>query len=198
MCEPKHSIVQYPDDHDDDASGQSYVKSILQGLGQWGKRIGNWFHLSKMGKGHSEAVGQVSKGSVWQIWDTLTNYECFWWDRKVELDGMFRGKIDKETALSSAKEYAKQVSIGSLTSLRRFLEASIKQTERPTLYLQRFHSSFLNQRGKKDFERRLRVVDVSIDKANLSKDALTKLMLGYTRRRGLLVPAWADDVSLWK
>jgi len=58
MCEPAHSIVQYPTDFDDhnlpggQMDSESRLKLALGKFWNTGKRIKNWFHYSKLGAGH--------------------------------------------------------------------------------------------------------------------------------------------------
>lgn len=135
-----------------------------------------------------------------------TRYEAYWWDRTVKLDGMFYGEaFDKEQALAAALNYAKAVSIGSMTALRRFLETSLRKSDRVHLYTMAFLEKMLNQKGRDLAIRRLRSCNISLvyirktlgwhyDKKGL--DSIIKILLGMTRQRSLLNDAWADDGSL--
>lgn len=213
MCEPYHSIVQYPD-QDDHGPTQPRLDAAthgLKGLMEKGKKILRWFHFSKMGAGHSVATPFNMRQE--RSLPRPTSYEALWWNRTVHRDGEFRGEaFDMEDALESAEEYANRTSIGSLTQLRQFLETSLQKTNRQGEYLTRFVEDFLNAEGREAFHKRSKKV-LGLNLANhrqswdflrmLQRDdpkklrSLTKFMLGYTRKRALLVPAWADDDSLW-
>lgn len=63
MCEPAHSIVQFPDpdEHDDDnfASPQAGKTSLalkLRGVLQFTTKIGRWLNFSRLGQGHGGAI----------------------------------------------------------------------------------------------------------------------------------------------
>ncbi len=207
MCEPNHSIVQFPNQDDQGNPTESRLDSIPseQGWGAWlKKKIGSYFHFSKMGLGHSETLGTISPvGRRLLIQDT--KYEAQWWDRKFHLDGTFHGpEYDKKEAFDCAHEYAKRVSIGNLTTLRQFLENSIMKTFQLSRYLELFAGSFLNREGSNEFLVKMKTklywqdlwnIPFNLDKEERRK--LLKMMLGFTRRRNLLVPEWADDTKLW-
>lgn len=66
MCEPMHSITQYPDQDDDGNPTGSRVEAMLgrpNVVVKFFKKLGSFFHLSRMGAGHSESVGQAIGGS---------------------------------------------------------------------------------------------------------------------------------------
>lgn len=211
MCEPQHSIVQYPD-NDDHGPTKSRLDAAVKGLLDQGKRILRWFHFSKMGSGHSGATG-FGRTQMRHL-PNPTSYEAMWWNRTVKRDGEFRGEsFDIADALECAEEYANRTSIGDLTQLRRFLETSMQQTNQHQGYVRQFVDGMLNKEGRDSFRKRAKKA-LGLDLANyygmsntgffrsLTNDArkrnsLTKFMLGYTRKRGLLVPEWADDASIW-
>lgn len=216
MCEPHHSIVQYPDQDnqgptwsrlDAATSSQKGIKGLLER----GKKILRWFHFSKMGTGHSGATGF---GRIQERFlPKPTSYEANWWDRSVKRDGEFRGEaFDVANALECAEAYAHKTSIGDMTQFRRFLETSLKQTDHHVGYVDQFVSGMLNQEGRDHFRNRAKkVLGLNLTVYNASNvgffrsirtdarklNSLTKFMLGYTRKRGLLVPEWADDASIW-
>lgn len=88
MCEPNHSIVAYPD-NDDKGPTAPRVENIPEAKTGILTRIKRWFFLSKMGFGHSEAVGAVSPFARQQVMPADTRYEARWWERQVILDGSF-------------------------------------------------------------------------------------------------------------
>lgn len=165
MCEPMHSIVQLPpeDMGGPPTSPQSPISSVIHSAFDFCKKVGNWFHYSKLGSGHHESMR--SRGLDRYVSDAIL-YEANWWERTVKLDcygnpfiklmihdvlpGMSdydltkdqRRHVDetKRDSLESAKMYADSVSIGSLSSLRNFLKQSILKSDRPEYYLDRFRS----------------------------------------------------------
>lgn len=197
MCEPTHSIVQYPDQDSGGNPTDSIIKAIPietkdGGVWQWlRKKIGSWFHFSKLGNGHSEAIGKLTPFARRLLPDD-TKYEALWWNRTVKLDGRFYGEeFDKDAALQATQTYAEGVSIGSLTSLRRFLEVSMLKSERAYRYVEAF-VQMLNKKGADAFNKLLKRYCF-----NVVDHRVIKFVLGFTRKRELLVPEWADDTKLW-
>lgn len=63
MCEPAHSIVQFPDpdEHDDDnysspQAGKTSLSLALGGVLKFTTKIGRWLNLSRLGAGHGGAI----------------------------------------------------------------------------------------------------------------------------------------------
>lgn len=223
MCEPTHSICQFPDQDDNGNPTGGLIDAAISSGGkdtmtqstragqvwEWTKkRFGNWFHFSKMGFGHSESVGALPMAGRMLLPDD-TKYEAQWWDRTVKLDGWFHGKdYDKQFALECASQYAHKVSIGSLTLLRQFLETSMRRSERPRAYLEAF-VQILNTKGRSVLASKLKCLGLTPQMLPISfygrcnqllnnqVDLAIKVMLGLTRKRRLLVPEWVDDRSLW-
>ena len=205
MCEPTHSIVQYRDpndghDSDNGASAQSgYSTSrLVSGLSKWAKKIRKWMHLSAMGSGHSETIGKRIGVSLWHFDNSLFRFEANWWNRTVHRDG---GNSDA-IQLDCAEDYAKLVSIGDLNQLRRFLECSMQNSDRSYLYLDRLRSDMLIPQGQQELDVKAKKVFGmkrwgfgSLAKMPLA--SVIKFTLGWTRKRKLLVPEWADDSKLW-
>jgi len=130
-----------------------------------------------------------------------------------------------EEQLKAATDYAMSVSIGDLGQLRRFLEQSLARTDKAAGYLARFRDGFLNVDGRSQFDKAchevLKVEPAVLMRTNLSSqksidlavqmgssidskksrplslESITKFVVGFTRKRKLLVPEWADDDSLW-
>ena len=200
MCEPSHSINQF-DDQDGPRAGM--LKSHLQQPESWLKKIWKWLHFSRMGAGHSEAIKATGYVEGHTIPD-ITRYEVHWWNRKVKRDGLYVGseKAEADDALEAASEYANRVSIGSLQSLRRFLEVSIDKTPNPKQYVKAFRD-MLTADGLLQFEKRLQKFGGVLYLANRdwAEEKLRKIIAatccGFTRKRGLLIPEWADDTKLW-
>ena len=238
MCEPHHSIIQFPPEDLGGPPAAGQTISILGRILDFGKRIRGWYNFSKMGKGHTEGAG--FKGLSRRCDDSIL-YEASWWNREVRRDGgiprrlllqvcpesiidqavvyadyiqsrqlqdQYSAELAKES-LDAASDYANHVSTGSLHALRSFLELSMKSTDRPQFYLRDFRQ-ILTKGGLHAYEAKLKqIVNMKIiyemlghgynrvfDDPNIRR-SVTKLMLGFTRKRGLLVPAWADDSALW-
>jgi hypothetical protein len=220
MCEPCHSIVQYPNNDDDDRSSGTPVEQHVSRIGEWFRKIGRWLHLSKMGNGHSEAI-KIAKFET-ELWlPTPTYYEVDWWRRYVHLDGGFRsyfGRIGRnaldmysaenlaanrnlravlqEEALDAAKQYANACSIGNMTTFRRFLTASLQKTQTPLKYVQRFEL-MLTRAGRDLLAKKMKHFQLTRCVSTEAVGRLTKGLLWFTRKRELLIPEWADDKGLW-
>ncbi len=231
MCEPFHSITQFPALDDEQDSIRPQLEAAIQlpirsyGLllrddtiinvkadpfSKFGVEIDEFINYSKMGLGHSESLeGLAAKARMRLPQDT--RYETAWWERKVRIDGAFYGgpKYLEQQALQSAKVYAELSSIGNLSIFRRFLETTVRKTEkyRRFQYFRRVLDNLVNAKGREILNRKLQAA-VGGNKGfniNLSLERLDEglfercisAMLGITRKRELLVPEWADDDSLW-
>jgi hypothetical protein len=210
LCEPHHSINQYPSDDSDEPTGigapnESRLRVGLQKLGDWLRRIGGYFHLSKLGSGHTESQDWALTRGLWL--PPEIRYEARWWDRQVVFDTSVMtitrlresGRYDE--ALEAATAYAHQTSIGSLFALRRFLEGSLAKSERPLSYAEHFLSDLLNLKGQTAFLAKVvRVVGrdwrCQIQMEKFPLDRFVKLILGFTRKREYMNDSWADS-SLW-
>lgn len=133
MCEPTHSIVQFPDEDDGGNPTEPRIDALptlaqKEGWWTWAKKkIGRFFHLSKLGNGHSETLTLITP-LTHSFLPIDTKYEALWWDRTVHLDGTFHGPdFNQSFALECATDYANRVSIGNLTLLRQFIEGSMKK-----------------------------------------------------------------------
>jgi hypothetical protein len=173
-----------------------------------------------MGNGHSEAVAKTRFQTELFI-PTPTLYEVNWWERKMHIDGAFRGGFNRigrnamtqhgewsnehkevremlrKEAFEAAHHYANAVSIGNMTVFRRFLATSLQKSDRPTSYIEPF-TMMLNQDGRSALAQKLVAFTLRcgrISKANVNH--ATKLLLWFTRKRELLIPEWADDKRLW-
>lgn len=205
MCEPYHSVVQYPErDKDDNDHGPKLSGGLGARALDFMKKIKSWFHFSKLGSGHSEAIKANRTTELWL--PPETRYEVAWWERKVRIDGKYSGhEFDAGLALSCAEEYSKLVSIGDLGQLRRFLEVSLAKTDRPHGYIEAFRN-ILNPQGRRALEDKLKWIAQDAHRwspmlrllgDNENLDRVIKILVGLTRKRNLLVPEWADDESIW-
>ena len=212
MCEPMHSIVQFePPTNSDDPpppsdGGDTPTGTWASRLGntvKWLKRVGGMFHLSAMGKGHSEALGSQDGRREYFLMPEATRYEASWWNREVRVDGSYFAS-EPQVALQNAKDYAGLVSIGSLHALRQFLEVSMTNTDNLMAYVRQFRN-ILTSKGRVRYEHELNRILKNRAALMLTNDyvvpshneAVRNLCLGFTRKRHLLVPEWADDRSLW-
>lgn len=205
MCEPTHSISQFPPEPPGGfGGGYNDNATKLSKLLSWGRKVFKWLHFSKLGSGHSAAESTFSN----HLWfPENTKYEAEWWNRNVRLDGHFVGdEFDRSLALQAADGYAHQVSIGNLTMLRRFLAVSMQKSDRPGAYLTRFLEDFLRKEGRDDLQQRLkRLFNISSETNRLMTlrssdpclESVIKVMLSFTRKRNLIHEAWADDTKLW-
>lgn len=181
-------------------AGTHIIGQLLGELGKFSKKVRGWMHLSKMGSGHSETLSARSNQAMYRYHTTMSLYEAHWWDRKVTRDG---GPNFGEPQFAAAKEYANMVSIGNLSQLRNFLEQSLSATDRREPYVGRFYENFLNSTGRAEFAAKFKeLFKVSrfssfSSLTNIKTESLTKFMVGFTRKRKLIVPEWADDDKLW-
>lgn len=192
MCEPTHSIVQFPDQDD---KGDP-IEAKIDALPSDGimKKIGSWLHISHCAYGHSEALGRISPMARLFL-PRDTKYEAQWWDRSVHRDGSFHGpEYNRVLALDAATCYANKVSIGTLGQVRQFLENSIRKSEmHKDAYIARYINNMLNRSGREAFLEKIKNLFGVIDPTKVVRDVI----LGWTRKRGFLVPEWADDPKLW-
>jgi hypothetical protein len=206
MCQPSHSIVQFEPPEDDFNSGDSAPPSSglmvrIGKLGKWLKRIGGMFHASRMGEGHTGALGhQCGLRETFILPPARTDYEAHWWDRTLKMDGPYGGHVGAGVAQENAQRYADAVSIGSLHALRQFLSESFDNTHTPGQYVEAFRD-ILNRKGRAEYERNLKRIGAiryfDFDTPRAVIESAKRLCLGLTRKRHLLVPEWADDKKLW-
>lgn len=215
MCEPYHSSVQYKvnddpiirdDDQDNnqDNSGGGSTESRLQwGLGKiydWGKKIRSWFHFSSLGSGHTESIQWAKTKHLYLPQEA--RYECAWWNRLVKFDS---GRVfgDKGDAIRAATEYSNVVCIGDIQKFRRFFETSIQKTLNPYLYFETFMVLMLTTEGRDKVHQDIircfghNALQPKKPIPSYKAQRIASLMLGYTRKRSLLVPEWSDCPHLW-
>lgn len=211
MCEPHHSIVQYPEYVDDKPTASILQAAISTRITvpdntiviPQGIRIGSHIHFSSMGKGHSESMAKLGIRRLHLPTDT--KYETQWWDRKVKLDGYYYGEdYDREDALDSATVYANRVCIGNICKLRQFLESSLKFSDGAASYIRQFQE-LLTGKGWLAFEDKMRRILGGRNRfipyfgplPSGFEQQLINAALGMTRKRELLVPEWSDNSALW-
>jgi len=195
MCEPYHSIVQYGNHDDDDNISPQSGNYIIGKLGDFAKKVKGFFHISKLGGGHSRAIGNITGNALLAYESDFTLFETAWWNRTTHLDS---GKITNHDQMTAAKEYSNLVSIGDLRQLRNFLETSMKKSDRPELYAHRFFDGILTEKGKVAFETKFKHSFKRKTRfTNIDAESLIKFVIGFTRKRNLLIPEWSDDNKLW-
>ena len=230
MCEPYHSIVQYPEDggppsredqdRGNDSPTGSHGMSVRERLGKWLgnasariRQIKGWFHLDKIGGGHSAAVAVERRpafvGSPLII-PGYTAYENAWWDRSVHLDGRYGGWPHERTeAMMCAEQFAKELVNGSLPNLRHFLELSLQKTaaERRGGYVDAIYERLLSPKGRRQVDKKL-VHAIGLQPNLLARtwlwlrdpvrlQAVINTLMGATRKRENLNDRWAMDDKLW-
>lgn len=219
MCEPCHSIVQYATDGgfgDDDRpifgdhiDPEIRIKTALGTMADWGKKVLRWFHFSKLGSGHTSMSPLMGARSL--MLPRETKYEGEWWYRRVKFDGFFSGHhMDRDEALQAATIYSDEVVLGSMSKFRRFLDTSIMKSQRGgSYYVDRLLEYVFNVQGRNVVCKKLqesfsfrRVTSAVTGLFNAPVDSPMKrqavdCLLGFTRKRDLFVPGWADVDSLW-
>ena len=183
MCEPAHSIVQYEDDND---SWTDTFTKLQRFFGSKLRKIGRWFHISKMGAGHSLDLGY----KVHEWLPDHIDYEGVWWQKDFKLDSFLQKPSGD--AFDAAKGYHLTVCGANMRTLRRFLEDSLQKTENAYFYIRKFHE-MLNADGRRKFSQRFYRKEVY---TQLSTSQI-KMFMGFTRKRNLFLPEWSDDENFW-
>jgi hypothetical protein len=207
MCEPSHSIIQYPTQHYD--SGEpTKIESIFDQLQvPKGIVIGSFINYSALGFGHSEALGKLPSTTRYKL-PRDTKYEAHWWDRTVCLDGYISlPEYIRDESLESATTYAHRSSIGDLKILRRFLETSLMKSRHSHMYSHYLFQLF-SSKGRQELYQSLdRIFNFKsyslestlstllLDRTNKAK--VIGMILKITRKRENMSDAWADDKVLW-
>lgn len=213
MCEPAHSVVQYSSHFDDSdlpfgdyMDKESRLQAALGKAYKWAKKVKGYFHLSRFGAGHSKATMEHSGNTFYLPKATL--YEGFWWDREFKLDGWWNETPPIE-ATEAATEYHESSVMKNMSLFRRFLEESMRRTKHgggAWVYVDRLLNSVLTSTGankvlekfRRVFGRNVipsRVMGLRESKQNVEKGI--KIVMGFTRKRELFLPHFADDDSLW-
>lgn len=212
MCEPTHSIVQFPNDYDDSdlpfghhIDKESRLKAAIKGA--WGKTLGRWFHFSKVGSGHSGAL--MLTGQQTLMLPKETKYEGIWWERDFKLDDRPTTQTMRGgDAFACAREYHDRSCMGSLSLFRRFLEQSMLTSTYSRAYVELLIEQVFNEKGRNEVIRKLkRVLGARITNpiaVGFNKRASDKrkkqaidCVMGFTRKRELYLPHFADDTKLW-
>lgn len=212
MCEPYHSVVQYPDDFNDDdlpfggqIDKETRLKAALGPAFGWTKKIGKWFHFSRFGAGHSKATMEAGRSTLYLPKPTL--YEGEWWHRTFKFDGW--GNRADTVALGAAEAYHNASVMGNMSLFRRFLETSMVKTNHPRgafAYVEVLLDHVLTSEGvnkllvrfRRVFGPNVRPVQVmNLRSHEKEKEKAIKIVMGFTRKRELFLPHFADDDKLW-
>lgn len=212
MCEPYHSVVQYPHDFDDtdlpfggQMNKEERLKAALGAAFSWTKKIEKWFHFSRFGAGHSKATMITGRNSIYLPKPTL--YEGAWWRRTFHLDGW--GAKAETRAFNAAEEYHHRSVMGNMSLFRRFLEQSMRQTthgQGAFAYVDVLLQNVLTVEGGNQLLEKFRrvfgpsahpcrVMSRRSHKQEVEKGI--KIVMGFTRKRRLFLPHFADDNLLW-
>lgn len=175
---------------------QKLQASLGSKVVSWGKRIQEWFHFSKLGSGHTDAIELSGRASL--ILPQHTRYEGLWWHRKFEIDGPFHGSIvDREDALKSAEAYHNEVVMQNIKKFRRFFETSLNKTDRAHGYVDHFLCDVLTREGRDAVKTKLRRIFGCFIIPSCPTPQHIKVLMGFTRKRELFQSHWADDDKLW-
>jgi len=163
----------------------------------WGKKIANWFHFSKLGSGHSESI-EWNKTKHLILPAKEVRYEGAWWNRTFKIDG-YPDTLEAERAKQAAHEYSNIVCMGNIQVFRRYFETSLNQSSRFMLHVQQFLDGMLNPKGKDLFTRKMQQCFPRKTRMReyIKTPQVINLVMGFTRKRELLVPEWSDVPSLW-
>ena len=207
MCEPAHSIIQFtePKDSDGDESsigrGLTLEERVRLGLGklaEWGSKIKHWINFSRLGSGHSEGAADLNRKTQLAL-PPFTSYEGFWWSREFKTDGNYKGyDFEKSEALAVAKEYHERVVFASIGHFRRFLEQSLRKTNKANSYVTNFVNSVLNPKGQDTLAKRMKRFGIPrLSRIMSVGEPEINTIIGVTRDRKLFMPHFADDDKLW-
>jgi len=198
MCVPFHSVVQYGDFQLNGGGILDGAHSVLSQLG-YAKRIGNFYHFSKLGGGHSIATRYKAKISYYI--SEGSNWEGAWWNG-------FTSKIAKDTPFSiprselpdaehSANLYYDAVCMKNMRVWRNFVIKSIESCDDGggrVGYLCRFKSC-LTPAGLIQFENR--IASNLGAKHRFSPKATIPVIGWASRKRGLFKDCFADFPAKW-
>lgn len=193
MCEPSHSIVQYMEDTD---------KNYNQFAGLKLRKIHEFYHLSTPGHGHSEALILCGINLDRECrMPTPIYYEGIWWDREVQLDSLWLRDCVSTESYEAAQAYDRETVTGSMRKFRQFIELSIDRSSQPQYYLDRLLHYVLTPKARDSIIKKYTFVTGKNKGYSLRRDDIpmvTKMILGATRNRKNLSPAFADDETLWR
>lgn len=200
MCEPSHSIVQFPlaAEHADDNCLR--LQLALGHRMQLGKEIDGYYNISVFGVGHSEAASAFSRRAYFSL-PTETRYEGHWWNRKVELDGGYHGpKGEEDRALESARRYSEGLCLGSAGKMKEFVTTSFQRTDRSRAgqYLKRAEG-MLSDQGHVFFDVHIKpyLQGQFYEFDQQRKPLIANNLNGLLSVRENLAPVWAENDELW-
>ena len=208
MCEPAHSIVQYPEDFDDSGlpfgdyiDKETRLARALGPVYRLGKKIKGYFHFSMFGGGHSIATMEHAKNTIYLPAASL--WEGKWWIRRLDSDS-FRASIATCEAEDAAREYFDRCVNGNIHLFRRFIETSMRNTRLndPALYVRHLANFVLTpETGDKLYNKCVRLFGCTLTERRLyciGKEQVIRMVMGFLRKRENFCDQFADDSKFWK
>jgi len=211
MCEPTHSVVQYPATQAAMGDTNHDVMRLLNAVSgrnrmSSGQKIGDYMHYHKAGFGHSETISKLTEAE--RLLPTETRYEGEWWNRDFKVDGPYNvPEFDKQMAYDMAAEYSRRHCTANTKILAKFLADSLRRSDQPEQYLERFlHMIKPSRRAVTWDEIKVHLqgskpgTRVKMDKTFIKSpkcDALIAQVMQLANTRDILVPEWADDDTIW-
>lgn len=199
MCEPAHSIVQYPENFSDvDLPFEDTLDKEIRlkaGLGpafKWCNKVDGYYHFSRFGAGHSLAIPIPVNN--YRYLPIPTYYEGIWWEKRVVFDdGSPNG------SMPAAVKYHNLSVMGNISLLRRFLETSISKSRYAYLYAEVLIDAVFSRKGrdaihakvKKVFGNNIDIHYLFSDRGHIKNKAM-KIFLGATRHQDFLQPQFGD------
>jgi len=212
MCEPYHSVVQYPTNFSDDdlfMSGQmdneTRIKSVFGRGADWLKKIKGWFHFSSFGAGHHWAIPPKAE----EYLPKPLLYEGEWWNRKFAFDGYDWPQLS-DASVAAAREYHNQSAMGNVCLFRRFLETSMLRSKAyhgASTYVTRLIEDVLTTDGVNKLLEKFRRVFGKHAKPGSAMNSQchpkqvkkgVDVVMGFVRKRVLFLPHFADDAGFWR
>ena len=212
MCEPTHSVVQYPAVNIEGDPVDQYLTAAFRRSLSKGQQIGDLIHYSMAGFGHSECISKIPTADSYL--PAATRYEGNWWDRTFAIDGPFNGphkdQLSTKEAFDTAAEYSRRVSTKDIPTLQQFVRDCIQNSERPETYVDIVLSKVLRGGARAVCWDTLRAalagdkpnsryaITAGLRQANPEawrrlQDAVTTIL---TKRENFS-DVWADDQKLW-
>jgi len=201
MCIPAFSPVQYADFQLNGSGLLQGAHSVLSNMGH-SKKIGNFYHFSRLGVGHSAAT--LYKARIADYLNEGSYWEGFWWNGRQPIikDKPFNmPESEILDARNAAQQYYETCCIGNIKTFRRWLLGSIEKTDRPDRFINRLEGVFhKNQFGQMQTELRIHAPASTNERVLISSEekAMAARVIGkYLRRRKNFRDHFADDSVLW-
>jgi hypothetical protein len=212
MCEPTHSVVQYPAFTEAGDPVESYLQAAFMRSLSRGRRVGEMMHYSMAGFGHSECISKIPAADA--MLPEPTRYEGLWWKREFKIDGPFNGPFKDEAsmkeAFAAAEKYSKLLSYGDVYTLQQFVRDAIQNSSNPQRYVDIVLQDVLRggfravaydtirEALQGDTPNSRYAVTPGLRESNKKVfDKLQTTVTGILSRRENFNEIWADDDSLW-